>query len=618
MKTKTFWMMAWAALFMCASAQAQTFDDTPPPDAATPPRLALTQGDVQFWRPGSEAWEPAQINAAMAEGDAIDTGGDATVELQTGSSGYVRLTADTQLTLEQNTLTAQQFRLIEGTASIDLRGSSGQVVRIDTKNANIAVAEPGYYRIQVGANETRLTVRNNGRASMTFIGGNNRSVSAGEEIVAAGARIDAHAAPATDAWDDWNEARSQYYAKSASYNYVSQDVYGAADLDNYGSWSQDSSYGAIWTPVVTTSWTPYSQGYWRSDPFYGWTWIDSQPWGWTTSHYGRWVRVRNAWAWAPGPRHVRVAYAPALVALFEGGGGMSWVSLSWGEPLRPWWGSPSFRGSIWWGGWYGPRVTYQPTGFIYRNTVITRSVVSVRMVDFGHRPVRGSNVVISAKDRRPVYGNIPVRYVPPKPVERHVIPPRAQPRREAPRGNVALPPPNRPQGGRPAITSPNRPQQGGRPSAAPPNRPPQGERPSAAPPNRPPQGGAPNSQSPRGNPSPPRATPPNQSRPAPPARSESAQQTRPPSPPRSETSRPPSPAPRNNFTPASSARPQSQPASRPQPTSRPQPAAKPPAPQRTSAPRAEPAPRASAPAPRPTGENRSRETPRSRESRSDK
>ena len=114
-------------------------------------------------------------------------------------------------------------------------------------------------------------------------------------------------------------------------------------------------------------WAPYSTGSWVWDPYYGWTWVDDAVWGWAPFHYGRWVYLDGIWAWAPGPVIVRPLFAPALVAFFSLGRGVSvgigivepavgWVALGWGEPLHPWWGGPGFVGVPWWGGWGGPRI----------------------------------------------------------------------------------------------------------------------------------------------------------------------------------------------------------------------------------------------------------------------
>src|SRR5437879_336256 len=148
-----------------------------------------------------------------------------------------------------------------------------------------------------------------------------------------------------DVWDRWNYARTDALIESTSARYVPPQVYGADDLDHYGNWRVVPTYGSIWVPQgVPAGWAPYSTGRWIYDPHYGWTWVDTAPWGWAPYHYGRWVSVDGYWAWAPGPVVARPVYAPALVAFFAAPGivvsagapVVSWVALSWGEPVVPW------------------------------------------------------------------------------------------------------------------------------------------------------------------------------------------------------------------------------------------------------------------------------------------
>lgn len=398
------------------AANAQTVAD-PPSDMVAPPRLAVVEGAVQFWRPGAEGWVSAQLNAALAPGDAVHAGDAATVEIQAGPRDFVRLTANTMLTLVAHDAGLLQYRVGSGVASFDLRSARpGQVIQIDTPNTAIIVGYRGYYRLTVNEGESRLIVRNGGRATLTFGDGRSRDIGAGEEIVVQGgdgARVASYPAPPPDSWDRWNDARTDYYAAAVSNRYAPADAYGVADLDQYGRWQEDGTYGSIWVPAVAAGWAPYSSGSWQLDPVYGWTWVDVAPWGWTTSHYGRWVFAGGYWAWAPGPRSVRAAYAPALVSFGRIDGGVSWVALGWGEPLVPWWGRTGFRGSPWWGGWGGPRVTVHGDNYVYRNRNVNNAVIGVRDEEFGRHHVRGSSLPVPfGIEPRPIRGDHPIGRVP--------------------------------------------------------------------------------------------------------------------------------------------------------------------------------------------------------------
>ena len=93
---------------------------------------------------------------------------------------------------------------------------------------------------------------------------------------------------APDSWDHWNDERDRYLESARSPKYVSPDVAGAEDLDQYGQWTQDPNYGNVWAPNVGPGWAPYQDGRWVWEDYYGWTWVSYDPWGWAPYHYGRW------------------------------------------------------------------------------------------------------------------------------------------------------------------------------------------------------------------------------------------------------------------------------------------------------------------------------------------
>jgi hypothetical protein len=129
-------------------------------------------------------------------------------------------------------------------------------------------------------------------------------------------------------------------------NYVSPDMIGAADLDQYGDWTPSPDYGEVWYPrTVAFGWAPYQNGHWAWVAPWGWTWVEAEPWGFAPFHYGRWTQIDGRWGWIPGPppgvwqgRPVRPVYSPALVVFVGGGGGglTAWFPLGPGEPYQPW------------------------------------------------------------------------------------------------------------------------------------------------------------------------------------------------------------------------------------------------------------------------------------------
>ncbi len=441
----TWGALALAMLFLAGPARGEHEEEEAAAESGaepltaferTPPRLSLVDGEVTFWRPGAEDWAPARVNVALAPGDQLWAGDDANLEIQIGSHAFVRAGEETELGLVTQEPDYLQFRVGSGTASLDLRRlPAGHTVELATPNGAFTIERTGYYRVEVEDDATKLTARRGGIATLTTPDGPAVEVAPSEQVVVAGEaggppQVETYAAPELDDWDTWNYRRTDRQLDALSARYVGDDVYGASDLDQHGSWRRVESYGPVWIPrAVPVGWAPYSHGRWLYDPVYGWTWVDDAPWGWAPFHYGRWVHVHGYWAWAPGPIVVRSYYAPALVAFYGsphvsvrigfGSPSVGWVPLGWGEPCVPWWGHSRWRGRPHWFGWGGPRVVNKvliknktvikvKDIRVYENEGVRGAFSAVKRKDFGRRHVREARV-----DGRPdrferIHGKPPV------------------------------------------------------------------------------------------------------------------------------------------------------------------------------------------------------------------
>jgi len=436
---RSYAALCLAFLFSLGGVFGAAAQEAPPPGFdRTPPRLGLADGPVAFWRNGATDWATAQVNTALAAGDRLATGSGGNLELQIGPRAFVRAGSETQLGLDSLEPAFLQFRVISGTASLDLRSMPpGQTVELDTPNAAFSVDHPGYYRVEVRDETTTFASRRGGRATVTPAGGQSAAVGPSEEVVVTGSeapQVETYSAPELDAWDRWNYERTDHQIEAASARFVPPDVYGADDLDHSGDWRVVPDYGSVWVPGgVGPGWAPYTTGSWMYDPFYGWTWVDTAPWGWAPYHYGRWVHVGGFWGWAPGPIVARPYYAPALVAFFGAPGlsigvgigfpSVGWVALGWGEPIVPWWGPRGFVGVPHWAGWGGPRVVNNVTInnttivnanniTVYRNAAVSGAVVAVKADRFGQGPVAAARIAqVPVQQLQPIHGALAVKPV---------------------------------------------------------------------------------------------------------------------------------------------------------------------------------------------------------------
>jgi hypothetical protein len=401
---------AWAM----APAGAQVYPENGSEDIRqTVARLSFVSGDVSFARGDApDEWQLADPNVPVTLGDRIWTAAGR-LELQVHGGHVVRIASDTDLTVLNLTEGTKQLSLAAGTGSFEVpRLGDDEIFEVDTPNAAITFERPGNYRIDVRTNgDTRLQVRR-GRALVASAGG-QVPLGAGDEIRIEGVeapRYDLVAIARPDDWDRWVEEREARYVNARSYQYVSRDVAGVVDLDQYGRWQQIPSYGWCWTPLsISVGWAPYRVGRWIWQDPWGWTWVSTEPWGWAPYHYGRWVVWGSRWYWVPvAPRVAVVAYSPALVAFVGGGPGFSvsaglttdyvgWFPLAPRDPLIPWWGRP------------GPTVSVTHVTYVNRTyvTVVNQTTfVSSRTVTTN---IVHDSAIVTRVERAPVVrGAIPV------------------------------------------------------------------------------------------------------------------------------------------------------------------------------------------------------------------
>jgi hypothetical protein len=311
-------------------------------------------GNVSFQPSGTEDWAAAAKNRPVTVGDKLWTDQDSRAELQAGQASLHlgSMTALSFLNLDENIL---QARIAEGAINFRVREMrEGDLYEVDTPNLAFTVKEAGAFRIDVNENGdgTRVMVIR-GEGEITA-GGKTYEVHAGEQAELDGVddpQYDVRSASAPDDLDRWASDRDLKEEHSDSAKYVSRDVPGYSDLDDYGSWREEPDYGPVWYPrTVEVGWAPYSYGYWNWVGPWGWTWVDYEPWGFAPFHYGRWAYVGGGWGWCPGPVYARPFYGPAFVGFVGGGGfgfgfgggfggGIGWFPLGFREPYHPWYHS---------------------------------------------------------------------------------------------------------------------------------------------------------------------------------------------------------------------------------------------------------------------------------------
>ena len=328
-------------------------DDRPDPPARAA-RLQYMSGSVSVQPHGTDDWAAGALNRPLTNGDNVWADKDSKAEISVGT-GLIRIDSESSLTLTNVDENIVQLQLHQGALNLHVRRLyDNEKYEVDTPNQAFTVLKPGDYRFDVDseADKTVITVWR-GAGESTGDGPAVRIRENQQARFANGTSTEdpgLHEAPAPDNFDEWARSRDERLDRSASARYVSPDVVGYEDLDEYGNWKNSPQYGPVWVPSdVPVGWAPYHDGHWIWVDPWGWTWVDDAPWGYAPFHYGRWVYWSGYWGWAPGPVYVRPYYAPALVAWFGGpswgvsvgfggGFGYGWCPLGWGEPYVPWYG----------------------------------------------------------------------------------------------------------------------------------------------------------------------------------------------------------------------------------------------------------------------------------------
>lgn len=402
-------VLALAFGLVAGAAQAEV----DPPDRVA--RVSYLRGNVSFQPAGDDQWAEMSLNRPLVTGDKVYADRDSRVELEIGAA-TLRLDEGSTFNLLNLDDNIAQIELTEGTLNLHVRRVfDGQSYEIDTPTLAFVVNRPGDYRIDIApqGDSTMVTVFD-GSGDVYGENSASYSVNAGNSYKFHDSALrdyEVFDLPRRDDFDQWCSSRNERYERAVSRQYVSEEVIGYADLDDYGSWREEREYGAVWYPTtVEVGWTPYRSGHWSWIDPWGWSWVDSSPWGFAPFHYGRWAYIGNRWGWCSGARRLRPVYAPALVG-FVGGGG-------WGVSIG------INTGPV---GWFplGPRDVYVPwyrasrnyfTNVNVRNTTIINNTYITNVYnDYSRgRPIRGdyayrNNVnAVTAVSREAFVGARPV------------------------------------------------------------------------------------------------------------------------------------------------------------------------------------------------------------------
>jgi len=393
-----------------ARADDQDNGGDPPARAG---RISYSEGTVSFQPGGQGDWLDAVRNRPLAVGDNVWVDKDSRAEIQIGGT-FIRLGPETSITILDLEDGVTQLRLSLGSILFRVRHfDNGETFEVGTPNLAFNVSQEGEFRLDTNENgdQTVATVFH-GAAEITGAG-NSYSLTEGQQGTFSGTNqlsYDVGAIAAPDSLAEWSFSRDQREDQLRSRQYVSDQMTGYDDLDDYGQWRSDPDYGNVWSPsAVPAGWAPYRFGHWAYVFPWGWTWVGDEPWGFAPFHYGRWAFAGGGWCWVPGPVAVRPVYAPALVAFVGGvtiGVGtapVGWFPLAPREVFVPWYRtSPRYVQNV---NVTNTRVTVVQVTNVYNHYTVNR----VSNVTYANQRVGNSVTVVNHDtfvNARPVGQNL--------------------------------------------------------------------------------------------------------------------------------------------------------------------------------------------------------------------
>jgi hypothetical protein len=390
-RTSCFFLSFISCALVLVLPGITTAQDDPPSRVA---RLNFIQGSVSIQPAGTQDWLDANPNRPLTTGDQLWVDEGARGELHLGSTA-IRVSELTGISFLNVSDQAVQIQVAQGTADFRiLHMWDNENYEIDTANVAFTIVRPGEYRVDVGPDGTQtiITVRNG--AGEVTAGGQTYELAGGQQYAFAGTdqiNYSADYLPDPDDFDGWCTDRDHREDNAMSARYISREVIGYEDLDTYGTWRTDPTYGPVWVPTgVAVDWAPYHTGHWAFVSPWGWTWVDDAPWGFAPFHYGRWAYVGGGWAWVPGPVAVvaprpgvvvvagggwgvRPVYAPALVGFVGGGGFSASIAIGGGVAGVAW--VPLGPRDVWVPG-YHTSAAYMTNVNVTSTTVVNRTEIT--------------------------------------------------------------------------------------------------------------------------------------------------------------------------------------------------------------------------------------------------
>ncbi len=271
-------------------------------------RLSEVRGVVTMDRNTGGGFERAFANIPVVAGAKLTTGGGvAEVEFEDNSS--LRLAPETQVRFTELSRTAMgstvtTVDVVKGVAYASLEKTKGNTFVLTNGGAKLMLLPGAHLRVDARQPEVKVAVFDG--SAQLILGSATTSLGKHQTIdvnPAAGIVATVERGTEEQDFDAWDKQERDYHAQKASVaGNGGFGLYGANDLNYYGSFVDMPGCGSMWRPYfANAAWDPFGSGVWAYYPNAGYSWVSPYPWGWLPYHSGTWASCGAAgWGWRPG------------------------------------------------------------------------------------------------------------------------------------------------------------------------------------------------------------------------------------------------------------------------------------------------------------------------------
>jgi hypothetical protein len=274
-------------------------------------------------------WQQLMITDDLNSGDRVRTAFDGRVEILLNPGAYLRVGADSEVELADNTLANLEVRLLKGTAIVEATGIDGVElnINISTPHTKIAIVRHGLYRLSViPGDATELVVR---KGRVVLNDETHTKVKDGNKVVfnqtnTSVAKLTKEEKKHEDDIDAWGKERAETLARAN--RRITGAMLSAAFASNRDPWGRDP-----WLSRGFGMWFYNSRfGCYTFVPwYYGWR----SPYGtaYTTGTYNPYAGQVSGGSGSSGYRNGGSGNANPPAS----GGGGSYPSTGGARPIQP-------------------------------------------------------------------------------------------------------------------------------------------------------------------------------------------------------------------------------------------------------------------------------------------